>query len=275
MDPAVIAVAPTGARRTKADHPALPLTPPAIAHDAAACAEVGASVLHLHVRDAAGAHTLDATTYRAAMNAVRDAAGDNLLVQVTTEAVGRYTPGEQMSLVRDLRPEAISIAMRELIPDDAAESTAAEFLTWTMDAGIGVQYILYAGEEAARFVGLVRRGIVPQTQPHALFVLGGYTTGKPGTPALLLPFLEQWPTGWPWTVCAWGAEEARCLSEAIRLGGHVRVGFENNVLRPDGEPARDNAEQVARMRDVVGGAGRRVATSAEARQVYGLHFPRP
>ena len=107
-------------------------------------------MLHLHVRDAAGAHTLDAAAYRSAIGAVRGAVGDKLIVQVTTEAVGRYSAAEQMALVRELCPEAVSIALRELIPDDAAEAAAAEFLAWTVGAGIGVQYILYAGDEAPR-----------------------------------------------------------------------------------------------------------------------------
>jgi uncharacterized protein (DUF849 family) len=89
--PAVICVAPNGARRTPADHAALPVTPSQIAREANACAEAGASVIHLHVRDDAGRHSLDAQRYRDAMGAIRQAVGERLLVQATTEAVGIYT----------------------------------------------------------------------------------------------------------------------------------------------------------------------------------------
>lgn len=101
---AVICVAPSGARRTSVDHPALPITTAQIAREAAACAEAGASVIHLHVRDEAGRHSLDAQRYRAAIEAIRQAVGERLLVQVTTEAVGMYSPPEQISLIHASHP---------------------------------------------------------------------------------------------------------------------------------------------------------------------------
>ncbi|MEM7653568.1 MAG: 3-keto-5-aminohexanoate cleavage protein, partial [Pseudomonadota bacterium] len=67
--PLIIAVAPNGARKVKSDHPAIPLTPAELAREAAACADAGASMVHLHVRDANGGHTLDADLYKAALNA--------------------------------------------------------------------------------------------------------------------------------------------------------------------------------------------------------------
>ena len=92
----VIGVAPTGARKSKADHPALPITPREIADTAAACREAGAALLHLHVRDPDGRHSLDAGAYREAIEAVRHAVGDDLVIQVTSESGGRYAADEQM-----------------------------------------------------------------------------------------------------------------------------------------------------------------------------------
>ncbi|HSK39616.1 MAG TPA: 3-keto-5-aminohexanoate cleavage protein, partial [Arenibaculum sp.] len=112
-----IMVAPNGARRTRADHPALPMTAGELAAAAAACLDAGASMMHVHVRDRAGRHVLDAGLYRDAFAAIRAEVGDRLVLQATTEAVGRYAPAEQMALVEDLRPEAVSMAVRELIPD--------------------------------------------------------------------------------------------------------------------------------------------------------------
>lgn len=265
--PAVISVAPTGARRTKSDHPALPVTAGEIAHEAAACAAAGARMLHLHVRDAAGAHTLDAGAYREAIAGVRAAAADSLVIQVTTEAVGRYTPHEQMALVRDLRPEAVSVALRELVPHAAAEQEAGDFFGWAAASGIGLQHILYSADDAARLVNLAARRVVPGA-PHALFVLGRYVTGRRAAPGDLDPFLERWPAEWPWTVCAFGPDEAACLAAALARGGHVRVGFENNLLRPDGTPASSNAEQVWHVASLVSAASRTIATVADARQLY-------
>jgi uncharacterized protein (DUF849 family) len=266
--PVVIAVAPTGARRSKADHPALPVAPAEVARDAAACAAAGAQVIHVHVRDPDGGHTLDADAYRATTAAIRDAVGDALIVQITTEAVGRFSPAEQMATVRALRPEAVSIAVRELIPGEAEEADAAAFLAWAAGASIGVQYIVYDAADIARLADLARRGVIPDPAPHALFVLGRYVTGQRGAPADLEPLLEPWPAGWPWTVCAFGPDEAACLTRAVTLGGHVRVGLENNLLRPDGSLAASNAAQVAHMRAVVAAGPRPLATLDEARRVY-------
>ena len=130
MTPLVVMVAPNGARRTKADHANLPITPAEIAREAALCADAGATVLHVHVRDRDGRHSLDAGHYRATLRAVRETLGERIVVQITTEAVGRYRPAEQMDMVRELYPEAVSLALAELIPDDDAIDDAAAFLDW-------------------------------------------------------------------------------------------------------------------------------------------------
>ncbi len=268
--PLVIAVAPNGARKVRADHPAIPLTPREIAAAAAACADAGATVLHLHVRDDQGRHSLDPDRYRAAIAAVHDGAGDRLVIQATTEAVGIYSPPQQMAMVRDLRPQAVSLAIRELIADDAAEGAAADFLAWADRAGIAAQYILYDQADLDRLVALQGRGIVPQAAPNALFVLGRYTAGQQSDPAALLPFLARWPAGWPWSLCAFGAAEAACVAAACALGGHARVGFENNMTLPDGGTAPDNAALVANLAAVAARIGRPVATPAQARSTYGV-----
>ncbi len=83
--PLIIAVAPNGARKTREDHPAIPLSAEETAREAAACCEAGAAMIHLHVRDADLRHSLDAAAYREATAAVRREAGDRLIIQMTTE----------------------------------------------------------------------------------------------------------------------------------------------------------------------------------------------
>lgn len=265
--PLAVCVAPNGARRTKADHPALPMTAEALAREAAACHRAGAGVIHLHVRDDQGGHTLDAGRYREAIAAIRSAAPD-LVVQVTTEAVGLYSPAEQMATVDDLRPQAVSLALRELAPGASEEPAFAAFLERTIAAGVGVQYIVYTPEEAERLVAMTRSGVCPEPAPHALFVLGRYTPGQRSSPRDLLPFLAVWPPGWPWTVCAFGPLESLCLTAAAALGGHVRCGFENNLQRADGAQAADNAELVANIVAIARAAGRPVATGPALAQIY-------
>ena len=81
--PLIVTVAPNGAYKQAADHPAVPLTAAALAQEARACLDAGAAMMHMHVRDAQGRHSLDAQAYRDALAAVKQAVGDSLLVQVT------------------------------------------------------------------------------------------------------------------------------------------------------------------------------------------------
>jgi uncharacterized protein (DUF849 family) len=261
-------VAPPGARRTKADHPALPITPAEIAREAALCAEAGAGVLHVHLRDRAGGHSLDPGLYRSLIERVRKTVGDRLVIQITTEAVGRHAPAEQMQVVRELHPEAVSLALAELIPDEAATADAAGFLAWLQRERIAPQYILYSPVEVARFHELRTRRVIPQRRPLALFVLGRYADKAEAAPADLLPFLAVHDPDCPWSLCAFGRRECACVLTAAGLGGHVRVGFENNLWRADGQPAASNAELVLQI--VAGAAllGRKVADSLETREFF-------
>jgi uncharacterized protein (DUF849 family) len=268
MDPLVITVAPNGARRGKADHPAIPLTPAEIGIEAARCQEAGASMIHLHVRDAEGRHSLDLDLYRAAIAAVRKEAGSNLIVQVTTEAVGIFTPDQQIAAMQALQPEAFSVAVRELIPDAASETEAAQFLKEQAERGVFVQHILYDENDVRRFTNLLDREVISRTRASGLFVLGRYTQGQQSSPNDLLPFLNAWALDLPWSLCAFGRRETACAITAACLGGHVRVGFENNLHLPDGSVAPDNAALVRGVADVAKSLGLTVATSEEARHVF-------
>lgn len=268
LGPLAVGVAINGARRTKADHPGLPMTIPEIARDAALCADGGAAMLHLHVRDAEGRHSLDADLYRDAMAAVRREAGPGLVVQVSTEAVGRYTTAEQIALVRALRPEAVSLALGEIVPDAAAETEAAAFYRDVVEAGTGIQHILYSAVEVLRLRDQCARGIVPERRPHALFVLGRHAVGQQSDPYALLAFLDAWPRDWPWSVCAFGQAEIASVALAASLGGHARVGFENSIVRPDGTPASGNLDAVSAVAALASTLGRPLASPCEARRIY-------
>lgn len=264
--PLVIAVAPNGARRTKADHPALPITPADLAETAALCVDAGAAMIHLHVRDENGGHTLDVDAYRAATAAIRARVGDGIIIQATSEAVGMYSPTEQMAMVRGLKPEAVSMAIRELVPDEQHEKEAARFFEWVVGEGIQPQYILYSAEEVVRFADLRKRGIIPGEHVSVLYVLGRYSKGQISHPADLLPFLEV--TGalnCHWAYCAFGPREGACAMMVAALGGHVRVGFENNRWLNDGTLAPDNAALVRQVADAARLLGRPIADAQTAR----------
>ncbi|PXW54421.1 3-keto-5-aminohexanoate cleavage protein [Methylobacterium sp. B4] len=264
--PLILANAPNGASRTQADHPALPMTAAELARTAAEIAEAGAALIHIHVRDGEGRHLLDAEAYRAATRAIRAEMGDRLVVQITSEAAGRYAAPEQIAVVRAVRPEAVSLALREIVPDAAAEPAAADFFAWARRERVLLQVILYEPAEVTRYVELKARGVLGEGGDFPLFVLGRYTPGQVSRPADLLPFLavagEELPL---WSICAFGPRENACALAAAALGGHVRVGFENNLLSPDGRPAENNAAQIRRAAEGARLLGRPLADADAAR----------
>jgi 3-keto-5-aminohexanoate cleavage enzyme len=265
--PVAIAVAPNGGRRTKADHPQLPMTADELAATAAGCLEAGASMIHAHVRDRDGGHLLDADAYRAATAAIRAVVGDRLVIQITSEALGIYSPAEQMEVVRQVRPEAVSLALRELLPDESHEAGFMEFLGRLRREKAMPQIILYTPEEASQLAALKARGLIPFDDIPVLYVLGRYSAGQRSSPGDLLPFLAPGlPRFRHWSVCAFGARETACVTAGALLGGHVRVGFENNLFMPDGSQARDNAELVAAAAAAMGACGLRPATAEDLRQ---------
>lgn len=270
MRPICVMSAINGARRTKADHPALPMSAGEIAAESRRCAAAGAAAIHLHVRDDTGRHSLDAGRYGEAIAEIRRQAGDSLIIQVTTEAVGMYRPQEQMAVVRALRPEAFSVAVRELFADAAVPGAAAAFLADCAAAGMAVQYILYDADDVQRFDALLDAGAIPRSNASQLFVLGRYGDGPPSVPSAILGFLAARRHPLDWSVCAFGPTEAACCLAAALLGGDVRMGFENNIHLPDGRLAPDNAALVEHFTAVAGALGLSAASSRDARLRLGL-----
>ena len=168
----MIACAPNGARRTPQDHRALPVLPHELAIAAAPLPDAGVSMLHLHVRNARGKHTLSPKMYREAIAAIKKEVGDRLVIQITTESVGRYAPSEQMAVVRQLRPEAVSLSLADLCPDKSAEAKASKFFAWLRPNGIWPQYILYSRDELQKFDRLRRSGLFGEEYPSCPLVLG-------------------------------------------------------------------------------------------------------
>lgn len=279
VQPLMIAVAPNGARKTSQDHSAIPLTPATIADTATDCLNQGACMIHLHVREHDGSHSLDPALYQDAICAIRDRVGDKLVVQITTEAVGIYTPSQQMEVVKKVHPEAVSIAIRELCPADCDEQELALFFDWIEQKNILVQYILYSVEDIQRFYMLKEKGIINTKSPSLLLVLGRYSTTGLSQPQELLPLLHQLQAQRQdrhseandvnWWTCAFGYRELACMLTTAGLGGHCRVGFENNTKLYSGETAPTNAALVAQLAQSAGKMGRALATADDARALLG------
>ena len=263
----MIGVAPNGARKTKDDHPQLPITPRELAKTAAECKEAGACMIHLHVRDEQQRHSLDADRYKVAIKAIRQEVGSDLIIQITTEAVGIYQASQQMQTVKLVKPEAVSLAIRELCAEEADETSAAEFFHWLQKEHISPQYILYTADDIRRFNDMQTRGIVPHEKASVLLVLGRYTTNQQSNADDLSALLGAMNPINSWWLCAFGATELQCMRSAMESGGHCRVGFENNLFLSDGSIAADNAAVVTGLTDCADKYNRSPVSADAAREL--------
>lgn len=263
-----IAVAPNGGSKTRQHHPGLPLGPAELARTAAECVEAGAAMIHVHVRKADGSHLLDAEAYAQVIAAIDAAVGTRLVVQITSEALGLYSPAQQIAVVKAAKPEAASLALRELVPDPSLEAGFADLLHWMKRHDVMPQIILYDPGEAIRLAELIGRGLVPWDHVPVLFVLGRYSAGQTSVPTDLLPFLApEIPRFRHWSVCAFGRHETACVATAALLGGSIRVGFENNLFLPDGRTAETNAALVQTAATAIRSLGLEILTAAAIRSL--------
>ena len=234
-------VAPNGARRTTADHPALPVTSLALAQTARACQAAGASAIHVHVRDEQERHSLDAGRYRDAVAAITEQA-PGLGIQITTESAGIYQPAAQLICLTDVVPQAASIAIREMAADPSVAQTVYAFAD---EASIEVQHIAYTPACVQQLRAWQETGLVRPDQNRVLFVLGQYAPPRDGRLADLAPLLEALGAGdWKPSICAFGAREHQCLRAAMAQGFGARIGFENSISDENGVLHRDNAASI-------------------------------
>ena len=242
-------VAPNGARKSKKDHPNLPITISEIVEEAKNCFQKGANAIHAHVRDQEGNHSLDIGLYKELIKELKIKVPD-LPVQITTEAVGKYSPKDQINVVEKIFPEAASVALIEMIPDKNDTNLAQKFYKFSIESNIQIQHILYSVNDLRVFLHLVKNKIIPQHNLQVLYVLGRYEKSFQSSTNDLDPFILEHKsilTSIDWGVCAFGKAETDCLIKAFSLGGKLRVGFENNFYNKDGSFAETNADRVSEI----------------------------
>lgn len=266
--PLLITVAPNGAYKQRSDHAALPLTSAELGQTAKQCLDAGAAMIHMHIRDAEGRHSLDVQGYRDAQQAVKAAVGDDMIIQVTSEAARVYKAPEQIAMVTALKPEAVSVGLREVDQPEIGDAGLAQFFGWLAKERVMTQVIVYDVADLQRWQALRAQGVVPDAPWSLLFVLGRYSVGQTSEPRDLLPFVMAHTGSEPWSMCAFGAGEHACATTAAALGGHVRVGFENNLLLNNGQVAPDNAALVRQVADSARVLGRSLCTAQQAREAF-------
>ena len=244
-------VAPNGARPMKKDHPAVPITIFETAETAKACFDAGADGIHFHMRDQKGQHILDSGLCKEALSELQKKV-PRMHLQVTTEAVGRYSPDAMRKLAYDVVPPGISIGIREMIPSRVPSAEDINLYKNLTEAGTKIQHICYEPKDIDLLSELLSLANIPTNGTWCMFVIGHYS-GIVSNPENIPPFLDKLKKhniNADWAVCAFAKEELSCLKMAIKLGGKIRVGFENSILMPDGKIAPNNESKVQAVKNL-------------------------
>jgi 3-keto-5-aminohexanoate cleavage enzyme len=268
MAPLMITVAAIGAELTRAEQPNLPITPDEIAADAAACRAAGASIYHLHVRDNEGAPTMDVETFRAARDAIKNAT--DLIVQFTSGGAVS-DPEEARVAPLELRPE-----MATLTPGTVnfggevfwnPKALVQRFYERMRSLSIVPEFEIFDSGMIAGAERLVRNA--PGHHLHFDFVLG-VPGGMPAWADSVEFLSSKLPGGATWSATGIGRNHVPVTRDALRLGGHVRTGFEDVLFYERGRLAVSNAELIGRVATMAKQAGREVATPSQARLLLEL-----
>jgi 3-keto-5-aminohexanoate cleavage enzyme len=268
MDPLIITCAPVGAEVTLDQTPYLPHTPEKLAQTARAIREAGASIVHVHCRNDDGTNTHDVGRFKQAYDAIRGAS--DLIVQFSTGGAIGMTPEERASVL-ELRPEMATLTCGTVnFGDDVFENSfpiMRGILAKMRQYGVRPELEIFDKGHLANARRLNKEGLLKFPQ-HVDFVLG-VPGALEATVENLCDLVRDLPPGCTWSVAGIGRSQLSMAMAALAMGGHVRVGLEDNLYYSKGTLAR-NEELVARVARIAREAGRPVATPDEAREILGL-----
>jgi len=271
MEKLIITAAICGAEVTKEHNPNVPYTVLEIAIEAEKAYKAGASIIHLHVRKDDGTPTQDRDRFSACMEAIKERCPDVIVQPSTGGAVG-MSNAERLQPV-DLRPEMATLdaGTCNFGGDDVftnTENTIKEFGKKMIELSVKPEIEVFDKGMIDMAIRLQKKGFI-KTPMHFNFVMG-VNGGISATPRDLVFMEGSIPQGSTFTVSGIGRSEFQMAAMAIVMGGHVRVGFEDNVYIEKGVPANSNAELVEKVVRIAKELGRAVATPTEARQILGL-----
>jgi uncharacterized protein (DUF849 family) len=270
----LITVAPTGAELAKADVPPLPVTLDELVSAAKECEAVGASVIHVHIRDGEGNPTLDQGRLRDTVAALRDST--DLIVQLSSG--GAVTDPESHRLaVLDAGPEMASCTMGTVNFGDDVFLNRWEFIvdlhTRMQERGIVPEYEIFdLGHLASLHRLLGKYGLPAGGHVHVDFVMG-VPGGMPGTVEALVActaVLRDLPGGTTFSATGIGRTALPVMLASLSAGGHLRVGLEDTITYAKGQPVESNAQLVARAAAFARLAQRPPLSPGEARTVLGV-----
>lgn len=270
--PAIITVAITGAVPSKADNPAVPITPAEQIESTHAAYEAGSALVHVHVRNDDGTSSSDPARFAAVYEGIRRYCPD-MIVQFSTGGRGRAQSERAAPL--HLRPDMASLATGSVnfakqIYDNHPELVEAMAKTM-LDQGIKPEIEVFDLAMLYTTRTLIDRGLI-EPPPHVQFVLG-IPNALPARRRLLefaISELEELMPGATWTAAGIGRHQLEVARWAMELGGHVRTGLEDNLKYDRTRLARSNAELVSQAADECAAYDRHPASPVEARELLGL-----
>ena len=269
MDKLIITAAITGSRITRAMTPHIPITPQEIARSAVECWKAGAAMVHIHVRDPnTGLGTQDLEMFRQVVETLR--AETDLILCLTTSGIpGRNLPTEERLATLSLKPEVASFDAGSINLGGFVFVNSPEFLDRAAEKmrAAGVKPELEIFDLGMLLTCLRMRDEGKLDEPlHFQFVLGT-PWGAPATPKSLIHLHEYLPSDATWSVIGIGKGHLPMSLMALAMGGHIRVGMEDNIYYSRGVLAESNAQFVERVVRISKEYGREIATPAEARKL--------
>jgi len=267
----LITVAPTGAETAKADAPALPVTLDELVRAARACAEAGASVVHVHIRDDAAEPTLDLGRLQDTVAALREST--DLVVQLSTGGAVSDPEADRLRVL-EAEPDAASCTMGTVNfgPDVFVNrwEFVVELHRRMQQREIVPEYEIFdLGHLAALHRLLDKHGPPYGGHVHCDLVMG-VPGGMPGHVQTLTAAVQMLPAGATFAATGVGRSTLPVMLAALAAGGHLRVGMEDTLTYAPGEPVRDNAQLVSRAAAAARLAQRPPMPVAEARALLGV-----
>ncbi len=270
----LITVAPTGAESAKAEVPALPVTLDELLLTAKECEALGASVVHVHIRDGAAQPTLDQRRLRETVTALREST--DLVVQLSSGGAVSDPEADRLAVL-DAAPDMASCTMGTVNFGTDVFLNRWEFIvelhTRMQERGIVPEYEIFdLGHLTALQRLLGKYGLPAGGHVHVDLVLG-VPGGMPGTPAALVAaaqMLRDLPAGTTFSATGVGRSTIPVLLASLSAGGHLRVGMEDTVTYAKGQPVESNMQLVARAVSFAQLAQRPPLTTAEARELLGV-----
>lgn len=271
MEKLIITACICGAEVTKKHNPAVPYTVEEIAREAKSAYDAGASIIHLHVREDDGTPTQNVDRFKACIDAIRAVCPDAIIQPSTGGAVGMSNDERLQPITLNPEMATLDCGTCNFGGDEIfvnTENMIKDFGEKMIARNIKPEVEVFDKGMIDMAIRLNKKGYI-KSPMHFDFVMG-VNGGISGEPRDLLFMVQSIPAGSTWTVAGIGRFEYPMAAMGIIMGGHVRVGFEDNVYIEKGVLAKSNGELVDKVVRFAKELGREVATPAEARKILGL-----